>query len=119
MASLAFEICRREVDKAGSIAPVAKKIGYSRSSLNLYLLGRYTAKTDEIEKKIIATYTNKILCPYTNKIMDKSECEEVETTSLNTSNPVLFKLQQFCKNCPVKQNRKQQFISQFKENNND
>ena len=52
MASLAYEICRREVSKAGSIDPVAKKLGYARSSLNLYLLGRYPAKsTENIEKR--------------------------------------------------------------------
>nr|DAI24849.1 MAG TPA: hypothetical protein [Caudoviricetes sp.] len=115
MVSLAWSICRREVDKAGSTAPVAKKIGYARSSVALYLAGRYTANVDKIEKKIIGTYTNKILCPYTNEIIEKRECEEVEKQSLNTSNPVLFKLQLFCLSCPVKHNKKEEFISQFKK----
>ncbi len=119
MVSIAYKILRREVQKAGSVAPVAKKIGYARSSVSLYLSGRYTANVDRLEKKIIGTYTNKILCPYTSQIIDKSECEEVERQNLNTSNPVLFKLQQFCKSCPVKHNYKEKFISQFKENNND
>lgn len=119
MVSLAYQILRREVQKAGCITPVAKKIGYARSSVNLYLSGRYTASVENIEKKIIGTYTNKILCPYTNEIIEKSECEEVEKQKLNTSNPVLFKFQQFCKSCPVKHNPKEKFISQFKEKNHE
>lgn len=119
MVSLAYQILRREIQKAGSVGAVAKKLGYARSSISLYYNGRYTADVEQIEKKIIGVYTNKILCPYTDKIIDKSECDEVERQSLNTTNPVLFKLQQFCKSCPVKTNPKEKFISQFKENNND
>lgn len=72
MASLAYEICRREVSKAGSIDPVAKKLGYARSSLNLYLLGRYPAKsTENIEKKILATYTSKSFVLSLTKSLNK------------------------------------------------
>ena len=116
MASLAYEICRREVSKAGSSDPVAKKLGYARSSLNLYLLGRYPAKsTENIEKKILATYTSKILCPFTNKIIEQKECDEIVSQNINTGNPVLFKLQQFCKTCPerLKNNRKEEFKRKF------
>lgn len=119
MASIAYQILRREVQKAKSVAPVAKKLGYARSSVSLYLSGRYTANVENIEKKIIGTFTGKILCPYTNEIIEKSECEEVEKQNLNTSNPVLFRLQQFCKSCPIRHNPKEKFISEFKENNND
>lgn len=119
MVSLAYQILRREIAKAGNVRAVAEKLGYARSSISLYYNGRYTADVEQIEKKIIGTYTSKILCPYTNEIIDKSQCEEVEKQNLNTTNPVLFKLQQFCKSCPVKNNRKEKFISQFKEKNND
>lgn len=119
MVSLAYQILHREIKKAGSVGAVAKKLGYARSSISLYYNGNYTADVEQIEKKIIGVFTNKILCPYTNQIIDKSECDEVESQSLNTSNPVLFKLQQYCKSCPVKNNPKEKFINHFNEKNND
>ena len=42
--SLALKICREEVCKAGSVRPVAEKLGYARSSVSLYLSGKYPAK---------------------------------------------------------------------------
>lgn len=113
MGSLAYKIACHEVSKC-SIGAVAKKIGYARSSLNLYLLGAYTANVDAIENKIIATYTDKILCPYANKIIEKKECDDVQFKNLSTSNPVIFRLQQFCRTCPIKHNLKENFRNQFK-----
>lgn len=112
MVTIAYKICKREVEKAGSISAVAKIIGYQRSSLNLYLLGKYPAKSvAAIEKKILAAFTDKLLCPFTNEVIDRAECDEIIGRKINTTNPVLFKLQQHCKNCQIRQkhNIKEEF----------
>lgn len=118
--SLALQICRDEVKKAGSIRPVAKKLGYSRSSINLYLREKYPAKSvEKIETKILTVFTDQIFCPFAEQIISKQKCEETNRKGTNTSNPMLFKLHQFCVRCPVKHNPQKEFMKQFKENHND
>lgn len=119
MVSIAYQILRSEVRKAGRITPVAKKLGYARSSINLYLLGRYPAKIEAIERKIIGTFTNQILCPYINEVINKSVCEDIEQKSVNTNNPVLRKLQQYCEICPARHDLKEQFKEKIKEKNHE
>lgn len=112
--SLAFRVCQEEVKKAGSIAPVAAKIGYKRSSLNLYLLGKYPAKSVKaIENKIITTFTDNIFCPFAEEIISKEKCESTNRKGINTTNPVFFKLHQYCKSCPVKYDSKKEFLKKL------
>ncbi|MCX4349295.1 MAG: hypothetical protein OSJ76_05870 [Alphaproteobacteria bacterium] len=118
--SLALKVCREEVCKAGAVSPVAKKIGYARSSVSLYLSGKYPAKdSSKLETKILTTFTDNIFCPFAEKIISKQKCEETNRKGTNTSNPMLFKLHQFCLKCPVKYNPKKEFMKQFKENNDE
>lgn len=114
MVSLAYEILKKEVKKAGSVGAVAKKLNYARSTVSLYVNDKYTASVEEIEKKILAVFSDKILCPFTDTIISKEECDEACCSKINASNPVMFKWQQFCKNCPVKFNKKEQFKKRFK-----
>lgn len=112
--SLALKICRLEVKKAGSVRPVAEKLGYARSSISLYVSGTYPAKsTEKLENKILATYTDNIFCPFVEKIISQKECTESNRKGINTSNPLLFKLHQFCQRCPVKHNPQKEFKQQF------
>lgn len=112
--SLALKICRMEVKKAGSVRPVAEKLGYARSSISLYVSGTYPAKsTEKLENKILATFTDNIFCPFTEKVISQKECEESNRKGINTSNPVLFRLHQYCQCCPVKHNPQKEFMRQF------
>ena len=118
--SLARKICREEVCKAGSVRPVAEKIGYARSSVSLYLSGKYPAKDcSKLETKILTTFTDNIFCPFAEKIISKEKCEETNRKGTNTSNQMLFKLHQFFLNCPAKYNPKKEFMKQFKENDDE
>ena len=116
MVSLAYEILQKEVDKAGwgGIGKVAQNLGYGRSSINLYLRGKYPAGTEKLEEKILATYSDSIVCPFTKGVLSKKQCDDASGSSINASNPVIFKLQQFCKSCPVRNQTKDEFKKQFR-----
>lgn len=51
----AMNLCRAAVD-AGSMTEVAEQIGYSRTSISLYLSGKYGAGVENLEAAILARY---------------------------------------------------------------
>ncbi|MFV0626133.1 MAG: hypothetical protein ACK5N8_02130 [Alphaproteobacteria bacterium] len=111
MVSRAYKIAKDFADK-NTIGVLAKKLGYARSSTNLYLLGQYNGNIKYIENKILTVFINRIHCPYRDKVISKEDCEDT-CKSTNTSSPALFKMQQFCKTCPFQNTTKEEFKKQF------
>lgn len=108
--SEAIEILRREVDARndetgkGGITKVATMLGYARSSLSVYLTGRYRGSTEQIEARIVEVFKGSVDCPYLGCPISRDECAAQRTLTMPTHDASLLKewqaAQRSCRACP-------------------
>jgi hypothetical protein len=107
--SAALEIAKAEVDKfnlsnggKGGIAHVARKIGIARPSLSLFLNGKYTAQTDQLEKTILSQLVGRVPCPHLQVDIALRDCETFATRAMPMSRPKEFRHWKACQVCKLK-----------------
>lgn len=108
--SEAFDILRREVDARndetgkGGITKVAKMLGYARSSLSVFLTGRYRGSTENLEARILEVFTGTVECPYLGCPISRDECAAQRAMAMPTHDASLLKewqaAQRTCRTCP-------------------
>ena len=104
----ALELARAAVDShnaanagRGGIAAVARKIGYARPSLSLYLSGRYPAgDTGAIEAAIVRALTGRVSCPHLGRDLSADECLGFASRPMPMSRPDALRHWHACRDCP-------------------
>jgi hypothetical protein len=102
-----MKILKQQVD-AKSPATVAREVGISAASLSLVLAGKYPAKTDNIERKVMAVYgsaSGQVACPALGEI-EPATCalnfERAKKIGVRCGNPATLKLYKTCIKCAVR-----------------
>ena len=99
-----LELLREAVRSRGR-ETVCDELDISKPTLSLVLAGKYPARTDTIEKKVLNTYgaDTRVVCPVLGEITALKcrrtyrKAERIGT--LASGNPVKFKLYQTCLRC--------------------
>ncbi|HTD05879.1 hypothetical protein [Undibacterium sp.] len=94
----------REEAARTSIAAVARRLDYSRTSISLVLDGKYPGKTGKIETKAIAVLEPAITvaCPYVSHVIPVEMCQDYSTRRAPTHNPTLMGQWRACQQCQNK-----------------
>lgn len=77
---------------------VARNLGISRTAVSLVVDGKYPAKTDSIEKKVIEVYGS-VTCPHLDHEISLNACRSYHQSTVPTSSPRAMKHWQACKGC--------------------
>ncbi len=78
---------------------VAAELGVSRTTVSLVVAGKYPAKTDRIEQKVLAHYST-VLCPHLQVAIKVADCHAFATRSAPTSSPREMRHWRACQKCP-------------------
>ena len=95
-----FEILQKEV-AASSQSAVAKKLGYSVTTVNQILKGKYLGKPDKVAVRIIDVFA-KVTCPYLSEEIDIAICQEHANSKAPSHNPTKMQHWRACQACPNK-----------------
>jgi len=92
-------LLRNAIKQEGSQAAVARKIGYSSSTINQVLHRKYAGSTSLISAKVIEVYGNEtVFCPVLGEI-PLGRCSREKQMEFSTSNPLRVELSDACQNC--------------------
>ena len=80
-----MEILKREV-AATSVAAVARRIGYARSSVSNLLNDNYPSSPRKIGAKILEVFSANISCPFLKRDIAAAECREAREAPMPTNN---------------------------------
>lgn len=89
-----------EVMRTGSKAKAAKRIGISRSAVSLALSGRYPARTDRIEAKVLEALAGRVTCPHDGTDIPRRACTQRATAPMPMSSPTQLRAWHACQACP-------------------
>ena len=81
-----------------SMGVVADEIEVSRTTVSLVLAGKYPAKLDKIETRVIARYA-RIACPFLEREISGAECRDFHTRETPTSSPFAVRHWRACQGC--------------------
>lgn len=84
---------------ASSMTAVAKRLGISRTAVSLVLAGKYGAKTDRIEAKVLAVIGNSVECPAMGKAIAMDRCREFHQARAPMHNPIAMQHWRACQRC--------------------
>lgn len=93
-----FEILIDEIE-ATSQRKVAEKLGYSITTINLVVNGKYAGKTDAVGRRVIEVFT-RVNCPFLGSEIARSVCVELAKAPAPTHNPIKMQQWKACKKCP-------------------
>ncbi len=96
-----LDLLKQAVDAPGaSQASVAKALGYASSTVvSLALSGKYPAKTDKIEARVLAVF-GRVQCPHLGEELSGAQCIEYHTRAAPTSSPFAMRHWRACQSCP-------------------
>lgn len=100
-----LELLRAEAARS-SIATVAERVGYSRTTISLVLAGKYPGKPAKIATAALAQLEPVVAveCPYLGIAISFEECNQHSGQRAPTHNPAKMHQWRACHQCP---NRKQ------------
>ena len=81
-----------------SIAAVARRLGYSRTSISLVLAGKYPGGTDNVAAAVLATF-GRTTCPHLGRAVAPDECAQ-NGGRVPTASPAALRLWRACQTCP-------------------
>lgn len=95
----ALQLLRDGCERLGSIAAVARKIGYARSGVSLALTGNYPGDTGKMREAIMEQLQGMITCPHLGHELTAGECRLFRERRCPTSNRTEVKHWQACQIC--------------------
>lgn len=101
----ALALLRTAITASGSIAAVAKALGYKRPSLSMALAGKYPADTRHLRALIVETYGGQLRCPHLDRDIAASACRDYRTRTIPTSRRSEAQHWQACRLCLNNPNR--------------
>lgn len=97
-----LETLRQAVaDHKRGIAGVAEQLDCSRTTLSLVLAGKYPAKTNRIEARVLNTYA-RIDCPHLGETITQAQCRGFAERPAPTNSPRDMRHWRACQGCPLK-----------------
>ncbi|MEW5905134.1 MAG: helix-turn-helix transcriptional regulator [Pseudomonadota bacterium] len=93
-----LQLLKQAVNDTNSHQSVADKLGISRASVSLAARGKYPAKTDKLEAKVLDVYS-RVTCPHTGNEITHVECRTTSTASTPTSSPQAMRQWRACQSC--------------------
>ena len=98
---LAAEIAR------SSVAAVARRLGYARSTISLAHHDRYAGDTRHIEAKVMSVLSGSVTCPHLGRAIAPGVCTDVRTAPMPTSSPKDLRHWIACQTCPLNPDAKE------------
>ncbi|MFC5920895.1 XRE family transcriptional regulator [Neisseria weixii] len=92
-----FAVLKAETGKS-SQAAVAEKLGYSGTSINLVLNGKYNGNPARIAQKVKGVYF-KVGCPHLETTITLNDCRDYAHAAAPTHNPAKMAHWRACLNC--------------------
>lgn len=89
----------RDAVAASSITAVAERLGLSRTAVSLVLAGKYGAKTDRIEAKVLAAL-GQVHCPAQGADIPPDQCRTFREARAPMHNPIAMQHWRICQHCP-------------------
>lgn len=83
---------------ASSRQVVAEKLGYSRTTISLVMLGKYPGKTDEVAARVTARLGG-FACLYDGQTVTSEQCRKNAKEAAPTHNPSKMAKWSACQNC--------------------
>ncbi|BAK76464.1 hypothetical protein NH8B_2078 [Pseudogulbenkiania sp. NH8B] len=93
-----LELLRAEAERT-SIAAIAGRLGYSRTSISLVLAGKYPVAPDRIARAAIALL-DVVECPHAGQTLPLAECRSVALGAAPTHHPMKLGHWRACQRCP-------------------
>ncbi|MCW3479709.1 XRE family transcriptional regulator [Neisseriaceae bacterium JH1-16] len=90
-------LLRAEAERT-SIADIAKRLGYSRTSISLVLAGRYPGGTERIAAAVLAELDG-WTCPHLQQPIKAEACQEIAFGPAPTHHPMKLTHWRACQNC--------------------
>lgn len=91
-------LLRTEAERT-SIAAIAGRLGYSRTSISLVLAGKYPVKPDRIAASVVALL-EVVECPHAKQTLPLAECRDIATAQAPTHHPMKLGHWRACQRCP-------------------
>ena len=91
-----------DVERSGSKAKTAARIGISRSAVSLALAGRYPAATDKLEAKVLEALAGMVPCPYDGQDIPRRSCRDRASRPMPMSTARELRAWTACQSCPHK-----------------
>lgn len=85
--------------RLGSIAAVARELGYGRPSISMALAGRYPADTDRLAAEIVERFASSVACPHLRRDITPAECRAYREAPLSAANRDSVLHWQACRTC--------------------
>lgn len=85
--------------QAASANQVAKRLGYSLTTVSLILNGKYLGKTDKFSTRVLEVFSV-VNCPYLKKAIPLHQCKETADGRAPTHNPMKMQFWRSCQTCP-------------------
>lgn len=104
--SMAWLSMLRDQVAARGLPAVAKDLGVAKSTISMAVNGKYPARTDKIEARVLAVYGGAtVVCPVLGAI-DAAVCaanqDRARRIGLRAGNPETLRLFKTCSTCPVR-----------------
>ncbi|WP_434777662.1 XRE family transcriptional regulator [Neisseria sp. Ec49-e6-T10] len=96
-----FDILKNAVAHS-SQGQVAVAIGYSPTTINQVLKGKYAGKTDKVAQRVIDVLAV-VECPYQGEKIAMSECKEIAQGPAPSHNPSKMAHWRACQTCILNQ----------------
>lgn len=90
-----------EATSKNSQREVAERLGYSHTTLNLIINGKYGGKTDKFAARVIEVY-GVVDCPHLKTKILLSQCRTTAHGKAPTHNPTKMAHWRACQRCPHK-----------------
>lgn len=95
------DMLRSRVEQLGSIAAVAREVGYSRSAISCAVADKYpAANTTRLAAAVIMTYA-RCECPYLGCEITSGECRRFRTRPIPQSWPNELRHWAACQGCAI------------------
>lgn len=93
-----LQLLRAEAERT-SIAAIAVRLGYSRTSISLVLAGKYPVAPDRIAQAAIALL-EVVVCPHAGQTLPLTECRSTALGAAPTHHPMKLSHWRACQRCP-------------------
>lgn len=102
----ALGVLREAIKATGSIAAVARRLGYSRPALSSLLSGSYPADTRQLRALIMETFGGRLRCPHLAEEIAAADCAWHRSRPIPTSRRSEVEHWLACKTCSLNPDRK-------------
>lgn len=96
-----LQLLKQAVNDSGNHQAVADKLDVCRASVSLAARGKYPAKTDKIEARVLDVYS-RVTCTFSGIEITHAECRSTSTADVPTSSPQAMRQWRACQSCPFK-----------------